>query len=656
PRSRAQSKCAPYHPHSHRHPHSHGMHLGSRPRSHSVSASFHSRTRRERERRRGKGLSHSSLNHVLSEPQQQRIKQRREASIELERQSGNGTTPRAIVMSLVSTMLGSSILSLSYGYSEAGIIGGPLVVIFAAIVCAETGILIVRAGNAYSRETGLVGVDFPTVAAHFLGEWAVGAGSIASLVVLSGAMMAFFMYIVAYITSIGYCFGVEISYVVSVPLSFGALGSLSLLREVKLLVKVAGIGLYFTIFLSLCVVVVAVDNMPTQTCSTEGYLFQGGASRLFGITISQFMVHNLLLSVLKGTKSSERRPIVRSTLSALCMVNLCVGMTGYMGFRCDGVPQNFSTLFPQTPLGSIVFVVQLAYILAIFPLLQMVVRDNVSGLLMALQNINAVATLVDRWQGDVGEEGEEVELPLDRMGVSSGPILLGSDSPLPRAKALPPVSDTQDPNRYPPSTAVGLEQGSMDAESGSLGHLPDAWVREGSEVEGEGEREEEIAVEAALTIRGMRVSLGGEEDEVRRVSLGSGYPTSPSVLKSLETGGEAEGEGEGEGELGMGETSPPESEGDIPPEEDAPGRTRKADITISLTMLCLASVTAILFPNVGDILGLCGAAGGLIYVFVLPLLCYRHLELSRDTWTVGKLALLVILLIVGTLGLVMQLV
>ncbi|GIQ82572.1 hypothetical protein KIPB_007010 [Kipferlia bialata] len=433
------------------------------------------------------------------------------------------TKPRAVVMSMVATMLGSSLLSLSYGYSQAGIIGGPLVVIFAAVICAQTAILIVRTGDAYTSETGHDAVDFPSVAAHFVGKWAIGAGSLASLIVLTGAYMAYFVYIASYLGSIGTCFGVEIPSYVCVGVAILTLGVLSLLRDVRRLVSIAQMGIVFTAILSGVVVLTGLRHIPQQTCSVKGYLFQRGVAKLFGITISQFMLHNLLLGVLKGTHPSARTGILRVTLLCLCLVNMTVGMAGYMGYRCEGVPQNFSELFPHTPIGSLIYVIQLVYIVSVFPLLQMVVRDNIGGLYFFYTSMRA---------------------------------------------------------EYTP--------------------LPESFEEEEREGEGEGERD-------------------GDVGDIR-----------------------VEG-----GDCG--------TDADAPSDAEQPrARTQRVDILISVVMLCMASFISLKCPQVGDILGICGAAGGLIYVFILPLLCYRALEKREHRWNPMKAVGTGVLILIGGLGLCLQ--
>ncbi|GIQ87066.1 hypothetical protein KIPB_009033, partial [Kipferlia bialata] len=110
--------------------------------------------------------------------------------------SGEALIPKGslqIIFSLVSTMNGATILSLPWGYQISGVLGGPLAAFAAMIICGTTCVYILRDVAILLSQGKAVPLDYPEIAEMYLGRWSSCLTRYASLIIMMGATISYFI-------------------------------------------------------------------------------------------------------------------------------------------------------------------------------------------------------------------------------------------------------------------------------------------------------------------------------------------------------------------------------------------------------------------------------------------------------------------------------
>eukprot|EP00301_Raphidiophrys_heterophryoidea_P005696 c12361_g1_i4.p1 GENE.c12361_g1_i4~~c12361_g1_i4.p1 ORF type:complete len:531 (-),score=144.37 c12361_g1_i4:91-1683(-) len=286
------------------------------------------------------------------------------------------------------TMLGSTLLTMPWGFAHAGILPGTALAVFLWAVSLYTCIIVLRRGNAENT------MDFSSLCHTFLGAWANRLYQFASISVFVGAAIAYHNYISSSLESL-------ISIKSKQPLWAIALGSavvlflLSIRKDPRFLVRLNSVGIlsvlytmFFIIFEgspagSAAHVMGAGESKPQTDSIVPSSFTVASVASLSGILGMSFFIHNAILPIMANNPHREnnvRDLTIAYTLALVCY--LAVGLVPNFFVKAENLQdyQNFLKPFPSDHvlacIGRVALVVQLS---TVYPLILYLVRIEVFG-------------------------------------------------------------------------------------------------------------------------------------------------------------------------------------------------------------------------------------------------------------------------------------
>lgn len=293
------------------------------------------------------------------------------------------------IFAVWNTMIGSSLLSLTWGFGESGICGGILVILLIGLVTWYTMSLIVRRGEGRYP-------DFVEVCKEYLGRTGYWFCWLGSVVVLTGASFVYDILLTTNAYSLVNGFirlaqgtgGSDVTSYdsTSSPSSSGVAGDdmpgapywtpvtapiifavlfLSLLnmKSMKMYVKLSSIGIFGMFYVVIFLFVSAVlKRTPWDDPSHKRYVApQPHSVYLAGIMNLAFFVHNFVLTVTRNTDDLGKS--LRDVSIGFSMGGLSYAAVGTFTycFLGNGVPQDYLDYFPDTYIYAMTAKIALLY-------------------------------------------------------------------------------------------------------------------------------------------------------------------------------------------------------------------------------------------------------------------------------------------------------
>ena len=115
----------------------------------------------------------------------------------------DGTKQKSIVtiFAIWNTMMGTSMLAMSYGLNQAGFTLGLILIFGTGIITLYTANRVTR--SRYHVPRGTPVFEFPDVCRAFLGSWGEKLAGIFGILSFLGALLAYWVYMSTFLKSIG---------------------------------------------------------------------------------------------------------------------------------------------------------------------------------------------------------------------------------------------------------------------------------------------------------------------------------------------------------------------------------------------------------------------------------------------------------------------
>ena len=300
------------------------------------------------------------------------------------------------IFAVWNTMIGSSLLSLTWGFEQSGLCGGILVILVIGLVTWYTMSLIVRRGEGRYP-------DFVEVCKEYLGRPGYWFCWLGSVIVLTGASFVYDILLTTNIYTLvngiirlaqGTSGGdVTSSSVpadmpgapywtpVTAPIIFGVLFlALLNMKSMKLYVKLSSVGFFGMFYVVIFLFVSAVlKRTPWDDPLHKRYVApQPHAVYLAGIMNLAFFVHNFVLTVTRNTDNLGKS--LRDVSIGFSMGGLSYAAVGAFTycFLGNGVAQDYLDYFPDTYIYAMTAKVALLYQLCcVLPFVIALLRSQV---------------------------------------------------------------------------------------------------------------------------------------------------------------------------------------------------------------------------------------------------------------------------------------
>jgi len=299
------------------------------------------------------------------------------------------------IASIWNTMIGSTLVTLPYGFSQAGMVDGVLVILVMGGICCYTCCLVIWHGSKFP--------DFTDFTKHFFGQRGAVASMFASVLVLTGALIAYHILMAQNLKLVVQEIGAQAApgsafasawadettgntYASVVVL---LLFPLTTLMDAAPLVKLNSCGVIFCIAVIVFIVyhgvgVLALPDSDPGSVAQRSLAVTSGPSFgvLGGIASLSFFIHNAIHPILRNAVPEHR---ARDTCVAFALVGTCylvVGLLGYVGFGASPITQNFLFSFPANDWFA--FTTRFAMtcqLASCYPLVLFIVRTQFFGIL-----------------------------------------------------------------------------------------------------------------------------------------------------------------------------------------------------------------------------------------------------------------------------------
>lgn len=282
------------------------------------------------------------------------------------------------IFAVWNTMIGSSLLSLTWGFEQSGIIGGILVILIIGVVTWYTMSIIVRRGEGRYP-------DFVEVCKEYLGRPGYWFCWLGSVVVLTGASFVYDILLTTNAYSLVNGFirlaqgngnddasassfeempGAPYWTPVTAPIIFAVLflGLLNM-KSMKMYVKLSSIGIFGMFYVVIFLFVSAVlKRTPWNDPVHKRYVApQAHSVYLAGIMNLAFFVHNFVLTVTRNTDDLGKS--LRDVSIGFSMGGLSYAAVGTFTycFLGNGLTQDYLDYFPDTYIYAMTAKIALLY-------------------------------------------------------------------------------------------------------------------------------------------------------------------------------------------------------------------------------------------------------------------------------------------------------
>jgi len=310
-----------------------------------------------------------------------------------------------LIFSIWNTMMGSSILAMPWGLSEAGLGLGLGLIFLLGILCCYTATLIVRHGKDSA--------DFFYLCNDYLGKWGKRICWFSSVAILFGGVIAYDILMSdILLASVNSLVNVAKNIADNPDFPTSATGThywwndkvtpLLVLLVMFPICNMKKFGIIVTInSLGVISIMYTVAFIFAQCTFEQGLdvhevrQVNSGAFILAGLLSISFYIHGMVLPIIKSAKNPQNN--VRNVTIGFILVAVCyaiVGSVGYLAYWSDpdvpAIPQEFLQIYdmleestnPGVILANLLLLFQLA---TVFPLLLLIIRIQVFGLLLNSQ-------------------------------------------------------------------------------------------------------------------------------------------------------------------------------------------------------------------------------------------------------------------------------
>uniref|UniRef100_A0A7S3GLR2 Amino acid transporter transmembrane domain-containing protein n=1 Tax=Palpitomonas bilix TaxID=652834 RepID=A0A7S3GLR2_9EUKA len=292
------------------------------------------------------------------------------------------------IFSIWNTMIGSSMLMVPWGYGQSGLYPALALTMVIGLYCYYTSRLIVIHGKKYK--------EFADVCETYIGRWSWYLALIASIIVMTGAIISYDTLLTdslySLVVSILVWAGVSESSIHPnvhetgwQPLwaaicVFLIVFPLSNIRKTIFIVKIASSGLIFVFIVMAFVLSRSIKYMTPETITTaEGADMNFG--RLSGMLAVSFFIHNAILPIMSNAKNPEKN--LRDHAIGFGLVIATYFIMGIVPFLAGQiVMQNFMNIYvdPQDVWAFVARAALFLQLTSILPLLVSIVRTHILGI------------------------------------------------------------------------------------------------------------------------------------------------------------------------------------------------------------------------------------------------------------------------------------
>ncbi|CAK4086878.1 unnamed protein product [Aphanomyces euteiches] len=285
----------------------------------------------------------------------------------------------ATVFSIWNTMIGSTLVTLPYGFSCSGILLGIGIVILVGVICCYTCNLIVWYGKDFA--------DFGDLTQYHFGRRAQTATLSVSIFVLLGACIAYHVLMkqCAYTVLEATFEWLDIKAKLTPPeaaLLVCLLFPLTNLKQFTTLVYLNSFGIPFLLFTIYFITSHGIRAIATHQPMDD---IEFGAKSSFGVlggivTLS-FFIHNAIQPIIHHSNPSNHARDVKLAYLLVGLSYTVVGVLGYIGFPHGHIQQNFLDAFPIKDVFA--FAARLSLLLqlaTVYPLFFLIIRTQLFGL------------------------------------------------------------------------------------------------------------------------------------------------------------------------------------------------------------------------------------------------------------------------------------
>lgn len=325
------------------------------------------------------------------------------------------------IFAIWNTIMGSSLLAISWGLEKAGLVPGIILILLIAAICLYTSYVILKVNESYGIYRNN---EVPDLCRLLIGRWAEMIAKIFSLIVLIGAnivywiLMSNFLYnsvtfVHDYIYSIEDTLVTNSSYEVICPKnyqpnttlvdlttkttsSFDTYWNLNSTVPVFLCILMFPLlnfksPTFFTKFnslgtISVCyVVLLVITKGATWGVHIPDWSFEfdikANFSALSGMLSLSFFIHNIIISICKNNRHQENNG--RDLSIAFILVTLTYLIVGVVFYICfpmakscieDNILNNLSKFDTMTIIARMLLLFQL---FTVFPLISFMLRVNI---------------------------------------------------------------------------------------------------------------------------------------------------------------------------------------------------------------------------------------------------------------------------------------
>ncbi|KAJ4453616.1 Transmembrane amino acid transporter [Paratrimastix pyriformis] len=386
------------------------------------------------------------------------------------------------IFSIVSNMLGASLLSVPWSFGQSGLAAGIVSVVLLGGLTCYTAWLIIRNGQGY--------LDFADKCRETLGNWSYYATQIVSVVLLLGGLISYHCIISANLFSIveairefsgdidpatGHAPPCWFTPQIAPLFVVGFLFPLTLVRDLKLLVRLTSFGIvpvtlitFVIIFTGCTTTVPGGINWGTVTWVNMAL------PETLGILSSAFFVHNMVLAFFRNARNpatTGRNLVIAFLINAA--IYCSVGTLGYLGYHDYITPgsvrpailDNYLKMLPETNIMALAARVALLLQLSIcFPMLFKLLRQYVLTMVLPVRWMKNVALIraraKDRKESESGIDSSQNDQPVRQPASECGSINVSS---APAADSDLAAPDSTPASSQPPKSR-GTEQPAPEPE------------------------------------------------------------------------------------------------------------------------------------------------------------------------------------------------
>jgi sodium-coupled neutral amino acid transporter 9 len=284
------------------------------------------------------------------------------------------------IFSLWNTMMGSSLLALPWGFSQAGIGAGMAVLIVIGLICFYTCYLFIKNASKFNG-------DFIELCKLHTGRFGEALSALISIMVLVGALISYGILmtdslhtVVNTFRSIGAGSEVPDDDFWNEKMAAGVVAVLVFpfanFKTVGVLLKLATFGLFcvlynigFFVYCSLFVEKVHFDSVP---------IIEQKFYYLAGLLLLSFFIHNCVLSLVKQNKNQKNN--ARDLGIAYLLTGFCYSLVGgvvYLAYHNDTIPQDFLNFYSHKDIGATIGrIAILMQLITVYPVLAFVIRSQ----------------------------------------------------------------------------------------------------------------------------------------------------------------------------------------------------------------------------------------------------------------------------------------